>query len=162
MNKKGFSLIECTIYACILMILSAITFTFIARVTTAIGNSNARMQKGVWLDAAHDLLRFDLQQGSALLHDWHQVQGLIIGKGAQECYGWILKGENLYRMKGSYDFNAQRWLNKSESLVARFIQTLSMQLVLEDGLVRAVSYSLTFKKGSTDTRTIYLINGACV
>lgn len=161
-HKKGFSLIECSVYCCILMILSMMAFEFLARVNSTIHLKNNEIHKALGIHAAHDLLRSDIQQAGALYADWHVGDKSIICKGAQEWYGWLLKGESLYRIKGVYNVNQQQWITKAESLVARFVKVFRAELAIHDGLVRTVSYSLALKTESADTHVIYLINGACL
>jgi len=163
MNNHGFSLIECMVYCSILMILSVMTFTFIARITTTISQSNSRMQQALWLEAAHELLRADIQQASCNVNEWCvQEKNQFVCKGAQEWYGWRLKGENLYRMKGIYDCNAQQWLEKSESLVARHVQLFKPVVHIEKELVKAVHCTLALRHSSRVEETVHVMNGVCL
>jgi hypothetical protein len=162
MKNHGFSLIECAIYCCILMIMSVITFTFIARTLTTIGQSNEQIQKALWLEAAHDLLRVDIQEASCDIGDWRIDGQQFICKGVQEWYGWRLKGESLYRIKGIYSNAMDQWSHKSESLVARQVQLFKPSLQSEDGLVKAVRYVLGVKNGMPQEQTVYLMNGVCI
>jgi len=122
-KARGFSLTECMVYSCIMMLVSVFAMDFFCQqhqqLTHFMKDGNELMS----LYAAHRLFMQDIQQASADASNWFIEHDQIICKQEAQAVGWLWQNNSLYRIVGEYDFANRYWLKKSTALVNAHIQS---------------------------------------
>ena len=153
-NSKGFLLVEYLLYFLLLLFLVMIVFQFSSSMYQCLIISSQRCNKMIALCAAQDLLVRDLQSAPAEKTRWKKIaKSLLIWQGKKNDIGWMLDGEKLFRLEGTYSTSRGLWLKKIKSLVANNITQLTfdvhMHSVMNTSIVHNVSIAFEGNIGNT-------------
>jgi type II secretory pathway component PulJ len=147
MNQpKGFSLIEVLVYGALLSLIVFVMMHLWSFLQTH-HRVLLRAQKDFFetVCALYTLSR-DIARAHPSQAYWSEKPYLIMRitslaqKGADEeqAIGWRLKGHNLYRIHGSYDFQKRAWNRKQSVLMAHNVELFMTRLIHDNLHIKGV------------------------
>lgn len=147
MSNDGFTLIETTIYCCIISLLGVLVSQFFIRSYSNFQNAQHAQQQIMALYATHDVLIRDLEMASPSFNDWHEEKGVgIVCVCNNFSIGWECKKGKLYRIVGTYDFMHNEWNKRSAALIAQDVSVFDCEFKKNNQCIEEVSLILGIGK----------------
>lgn len=156
MKRVGFSLVECMVYVCIMMLLSFFATEFFARNYLQLNSYIKKNNSLMSLYAAQDALSNDLALADDDEMYWIQKTNELICKTIQSDVGWHVHNKTLYRVSGEYDFNRQQWNKKNKALIAPHVTAFSYWLERKNKRVVSVQSNLAVEDMEPITHVTWL------
>ena len=164
MQRQGFSLIECMVYATLLAFMSLLTASWMIRSSTMVRSQTACANVCSKSGLVFDYLAKDIKTALSDNASWPvRERNSIIFNTGDGAIGWKQKGSVLYRTTGIY--RRGRWSEHFTSVVERGVRECRFDLITDDKRVRAVRCYLRLILEGCDysaTELIALTTGAQV
>lgn len=137
-NKKGFSLIEFTVYFFITIVVFIMLFNFFLTTNFYVQKQEQQCNTCINLSTAHMMLQRDIFASPAERSAWHVLTNTeIVWRSDKKACGWVLDDGNLYRIEGSYH---NGWQTKKKSLVLKNCSDKVFHVVYDSAYVQSVAF----------------------
>ncbi len=167
LRRKGFTLIEVSIYLFLLTCVSLLLFGFIGRMHTIMALFKHKNETYIRYVLATDVLFRDVISASCALSDWDSQHGVFLketilpaGDVVRVCVGWEATPKGLIRHEGDYDFVKKAWRSKKTSYLSPRVTSIVFFYAQNKKTHSIERVSITLMRNTIkDTLFIRLRNG---